>query len=151
VGDVLKTKRKDITLEQSFDTTGAIKVLFCRGKGARFKQPYTVPTTCLREWRPLLRQYLDALSPEDWVFPGGTRTYGPLTSIALRSANANFTVRALRRGALQAMAIQGVDFATLRLFSGHTNDDTLKRYLDWGAMAGLMAQQARGAARHLAG
>ena len=150
VGDVLKVKRKEVALEHNFATTGDLKVTFVRGKGARFSQPYAVPTTCPLEWLPLLRQYLSQFKPEDWLFPGGTKVYGPLTSVALRTANPTFTVRALRRGALQAMAESGVPDATLLYFSGHKRLDTLWNYLNWSAASADKAKRAREAAVHLA-
>ena len=150
VGDVLKVKRKEVALEHNFATSGDLKVTFVRGKGARFSQPYAVPTTCPLEWLRLLRQYLSQFQPEDWLFPGGTKVYGPLTSLALRTANPTFTVRALRRGALQAMAESGVPDATLLYFSGHKRLDTLWNYLNWSAASADKAKRAREAAVHLA-
>ena len=72
-----------------------------------------------------------------------------LVNLALRTADPTFTVRALRRGALQAMSTAGVSTETLMLFSGHKRLDTLLRYLNWGAEAGERAGQARAAAQHL--
>jgi hypothetical protein len=149
VNDVLLVKRSELILEPSFASTGAMRVTFCRGKGARFSQPYTVPTTCPLEWRGLLTQYLATFRPTDWLFGGGQPTLGPLVNLALRSANPTFTVRALRLGALQAMSRAGVPLETLTLFSGHKRQDTLLRYLNWGAEAGERSEQARTAALHL--
>ena len=129
--------------------TGDLKVLFKRRKGARFSQPYTVPTTCPDEWRTLVRDYLLPIEPSDWVFPGGTHVFGARACMALRTIEPSFTVRALRRGALQAMSRKGASEATLMLFSGHKRADTLMRYLDWGAESADRAQQAREAALHL--
>jgi hypothetical protein len=149
VGDLLKTKQHEVMLDPSFATTGALKLQFCRGKGARFSQPYTVATTCPMEWRGLISQFLAQVPPRDWLFPDGHRTFGRLVNLALRTANPEFTVRALRRGALQAMAHAGVPTETLMTFSGHKRVDTLLRYLNWGAEAEGRAQQARAAAVHL--
>ena len=149
VGDVLKVKRQEVTMEKDFMATGAIKVAFCRGKGARFSQPYTVPTTCPPEWRSLVHQYLQGMESSAWLFPGGTQTFGVKVNMALRAVDPEFTVRALRRGALQAMARAGVSIETLLLFSGHKRVETLLRYLNWGAEADERAQLARAAALHL--
>ena len=149
VGDVLKLQRREVTLAPDFATSGAVKILFCRGKGARFSQPYTVPTRCAEQWRPLLQQYLAERQPTDWLFPGGPRSFGSLVSMALRTANPAYSVRALRRGALQAMSQAGVSSETLMLFSGHKRVDTLMRYLNWGAESEQRATAARAAAAHL--
>jgi hypothetical protein len=150
VGDVLKVKRQELVLEEDFAASGAIKITFCRGKGARFSQPYTVPTVCPQEWRRLLLQFITPLHPWEWLFPGGTKRFGPLTNAALRAANPTFTVRALRRGALQALSHAGVPTETLLVFSGHKRVDTLLRYLNCGAEAAERTEQARTAALHLA-
>ena len=89
------------------------------------------------------------MQPDQWLFPGGTRTFGPMVCAALRTANPEYSVRALRRGALQAMAKSGASEATLMLFSGHKRVDTLMRYLNWGAEAGARQIQAQQAAAHL--
>ena len=149
VGDVLKVARREVTLAPDFATTGDLTVKFSRGKGARFNQPYTVPSTCPEEWRGLLNQFLAPLQPADWLFPGQEKVFGPAVKMALRTANPTYTVRALRRGALQRMAKAGVPHETLMTFSGHKRLDTLMRYLDWGAEAGLRVQAARAAATNL--
>ena len=53
---------------------------------------------------------------------------------ALRRISSDLENRSLRRGALQALAISGVDEPTLLLFSGHVLVSTLRRYLAWGAI-----------------
>ena len=42
--------------------------------------------------------------------------------------------RSVRRGSLQAMAQAGVPLELLMRFSGHTQEKTLLRYLNWGAL-----------------
>ena len=109
-----------------------------------------MPTECPSLWRALVWQFLHSLEPEEDLFPGGTRRFGPLVNVALRVAHAEFTVRALRRGALQLMATNGANAETLKLFSGHRRDDTLMRYLNWGAQSADRDAMARSAARYLA-
>ena len=126
-----------------------MKVVFKRGKGARFSQPYTVPTVCPQVWRVLVNDYLRDMSLSACLFPRGTGMYAPKVCLALRTIDPTFTARALRRGALQAMAKRGVPQDTLILFSGHKRVDTLMRYLDWGESADDRGRQARAAALHL--
>jgi integrase len=149
--DIFGTKRKEITLADDFIVTGKMLILFVRGKGARFSQPYTVPTTMPAAWRVTTRDYLESKQPEDWLFPGGDKAWGSRLRTALRvpSLGATVTVRAIRRGALQAMAHAGVDAATLMLFSGHKRVETLMRYLNWGAEAEALTAGGQRAALHL--
>ena len=60
------------------------------------------------------------------------------------------STRAIRRGALQAMALKKVPIPALMKFSGHTNETTLKRYLDWGRTLKVEEDEAEMAAFHLA-
>ena len=149
-GDVLKTKRKELLLAEDFATSGDMQIVFCRGKGARFSQPYTVPTRMPAEWRSLIQQYVASMRPGDWLFPGPAAGYMAAIGSALRSATAaDFTVRSIRRGALQAMADAGVSEETMLLFSGHKSVDTLMRYLQWGQHAGKRTEAAQAAAQFL--
>jgi hypothetical protein len=70
--------------------------------------------------------------------------------LALRSANPELNTRAIRRGALQTMAMNGVPTKTLMTFSGHTNEETLKRYLNYGKDLGTERVGGQAAARFLA-
>ncbi len=143
-------KRSAVVLLPNFLEEGKMSVEFSRGKGARFTQPYTVPTVCPQAWRTLLLQYLESMRPTDWLFPGGTMRFGRLVNLALRTVNPKFSVRALRRGALQAMARAGVPLKDCMTFSGHQRLNTLLQYLDLEAEAEERATAARAAAVHLA-
>jgi hypothetical protein len=146
VADVLKLQRKDVELQQDFAQSGKMRVMFVRGKGARLADPYTVPTITNQEWRDLLSTYLAKVQPDEWLFPGWERTFGALVNIALRTANPNYTVRAIRRGALQAMAATGAEHKDLMKFSGHKCEGTLLRYLNWGRSSVAMHRGAYAAA-----
>src|SRR3990167_7319462 len=52
----------------------------------------------------------------------------------LRAATGNLQLenRSLRRGALQCLARAGAPLATMLNFSGHSNVNSLKRYLNFG-------------------
>ena len=53
--------------------------------------------------------------------------------------------------ALQALAAVGTtSLATIMLFSGHSNVDTPKRYLNWGSSSAAMREEAQQAAAALA-
>jgi hypothetical protein len=98
----------------------------------------------------MVHQFLSTMGPNAWVFPGGTRTFGVLVNLALRTANANYSVRAIRRGALQAMAADGAPDDVLVIFSGHKSAETLHRYLNWGAKSAARSDRGFAAALSLA-
>lgn len=132
-----------------------LTVSFRRGKGVKLSRPYTVHTSCPAAWVETLRTFLAGFTKDtDRLFGApslsNTLRTGLVVNEALRAVNPVLSQRAIRRGSLQAMAAAGTDFETLRTFSGHTSDETLKRYLDWGRKAGLMAERGAAAARHLA-
>ena len=132
LGDVLHLIRKEVMLSSDFATSGLMQVQFARGKGARFNQPYTVSTFCPELWRALTMQMLERAGPRDWLFPGGEKVFGQLCRMAVRTVCPAYSVKSLRRGALQLLAKSGATDETLTSFSGHKSVDTLKRYLNWG-------------------
>jgi hypothetical protein len=94
------------------------------------------------------------MEPSAHLFTRATeRDWGKLSSAitrALRTAGPKFGQRALRRGALQTIAADPqVSLETLRTFSGHTNDEMLLRYLNWGLQANGRAAEAQKAAENL--
>jgi integrase len=148
-GCVLKLQRRDVQLEED----GGLRVQFRRGKGVRFRGPYTVPTKCPAEWLPLLRQYLETKRPTDALFPfsGPNAVLADAVRRALQRVNPFLGSRELRRGSLQTMALAGTPPDQLMTFSGHTSQRTLLRYLDWGRLAKWREAAAHAAADQLAG
>lgn len=158
VGCIFQLRADDVVLAEN----GNLRVSFHRGKGVRFRQPYTVPTKCPAQWLEELAAFLQAakqrtagkLGSDLDLFPAKTpsetRLRGVRLTEALRAANPALGQRALRRGALQAMAKDGVPLDTLMVFSGHKRKDTLLRYLGWGRTAEDQAQLGRAAAAALA-
>mgnify|MGYP001573383159 FL=1 len=70
----------------------------------------------------------------------------------LREIRPRLQGRSLRRGSLQCLAAAGVPTETLLAFSGHTQLETLLRYLDFGAKPSERTHRAQDAAlRHLGG
>lgn len=150
-GCILQLKRQDVALAPDRSLT----VTFRRGKGVKFRGPYTVPTLAPVEWMPALRRWLDSCSPLHFLFPADSVAHrcakGRLIMLALRSVDPSLNQRAIRRGALQHMARAGVPIEDLMVFSGHKSRDTLNRYLRWGLDAEVTAQHTRVAARLLGG
>ena len=120
-----------------------ITVTFHRGKTVGTRGgPYSVHSSSIpqAEWDILCRwiQTRRALGAKS-RFSSGRKSNGVLP--ALRRVSAQLEQRSMRRGSLQAMAIAGATNETLREFSGHTNDVTLLRYLNWGTI-GLVKSKA---------
>jgi hypothetical protein len=57
--------------------------------------------------------------------------------------------KSVRRGSLQAMAACGVDHKTLMLYSGHLQETTLLRYLNWGRLSNINSTTMAVAGEHL--
>lgn len=126
-GCAAQLRREDLRLEGRLLT-----VTFRRGKGVTFRGPYSVHTTLTEAESQDLATYLaeNKAAEERNLFP--SKTIAVDTRDRMRTVDKNLTQRAVRRGALQALAAVGTDEATLMLFSGHRSVDTLRRYLDWG-------------------
>jgi hypothetical protein len=151
VGDVRKVRLSEVRFNEQ---TGELMVGFLRGKGARFAQPYHVPSTVPASWRPALSQFLAGFAtehPQTMLFPEPLTGHclGKQVTDTLRTVRPELGQRAMRRGSLQAMAQNGVDLDTLRIFSGHRNVLTLLRYLNWSKDAAVLSREARAAARYL--
>jgi integrase len=106
-------------------------VRFAKGKGARIRGPYTVhaqpiPTEFKERWSRYVEDRQTALFPN--------HVTGKSLKDALRRIDPSLEQRSIRRGALQAMAMCGVDEETLMRYSGHTQVSTLRRYLNWNAV-----------------
>jgi integrase len=143
-GCTLQLRRRDVDLKPD----GRLRVLFRQGKGVRFRGPYTVPTMVPQEHVQLLSQHLAPLRPDDFLFPSLSPDQSPKVRMAamtetLRAINPELTLRAMRRGSLQALARAATPLDELLTFSGHTSEKTLKRYLDWGRLAEQRNAQAQ--------
>lgn len=159
VGDVANLHLDDIHLDPS---TRHVKVTIRRGKVIAKRGPYTVNTYLPADHFELLAGYLQARTahllqfpqPHPTVFVYPVTHLAALMRQALRdsspSASSPMTTRGIRRGSLQNMAINHVPIETLLTFSGHTNVNMLKRYLDWGRLLGVEETNAQAAARFLA-
>ncbi|PCI95561.1 MAG: hypothetical protein COB15_12095 [Flavobacteriales bacterium] len=86
----------------------------------------------------------------DWMFPKVMwDDLKAQLAKALREHDAEWGMKALRRGSLSTMARNETPLDDLRLFSGHPNEGTLLRYLGWGVHAKANAVKGEAAARGL--
>ena len=81
------------------------------------------------------------------MFPSSVK--GEHLKDALRVINPDLEQRSIRRGALQAMAENGVSEEMLMRFSGHTQVTTLRRYLNWNQKNSLVRATQISSAKHL--
>ena len=139
VGCILQLHREDITMHS--DTS--MSVTFRRGKGVKLRGPYTVHTTAIgrgnmeiiTKWMPTSGRIF-TIKPAD-MLP------------TFRLVDKTLEAKSIRRGSLQAMVQHGVPVDTLMLYSGHTCEKTLLRYLDWGHAAGNQRSRMHDAGRAL--
>jgi integrase len=130
VGDILGLQYEDVTLTNA----KALLVSFHRGKAVRLRGPYTVATAMIADLLPLPFITFDA--------SGVATQRGPIFTIdtssmltTYRRVDTRMEAKSIRRGALQCLARAGVPNTTLMLYSGHTAERTLLRYLNWGLLA----------------
>lgn len=126
-------------------------VTFVEGKGVRARgAPYTVSFTT--PFAPSLRRAVRRAlrDKETYLFP--PERHGALRQRLkniLKKCDPRLELRSLRRGSLQHMAAQGVSLELLMTFSGHTNKQTMLRYLDWGVHAAAVLDAQVEASAHL--
>ena len=158
-GDVLELRKQDVVIsEDKAKKVYNIQVTFRHAKTVAKRGAYTVKSSLARkELFTIVINFLNSL-PNDPNAPLFPQT-GPhkvsknhqekLMRDALKTVDTILTTRSIRRGALQTMALEKVDEATLMHFSGHTNRNTLLRYLDWGRLFAKEEEEARDASAHL--
>ena len=129
VGCILQLKRRDVTLGAVQDSGSApLTVQFRRGKGVRFRGPYTVHTSCPAEWNTLLVEALRGAQPDQFLWPCETpmsrEERGKRVTAALRRTNAALeqTVAASRRTADHGPQ-RGARGDTPQLQRSHVGDD----------------------------
>jgi hypothetical protein len=119
------------------------RVLWRRGKGVRFRGPYTTWTS----FGPFTRFVAAVLPTAGPLFPD-VRTDAQRAKAMrallsdLRRTAPGLECRSLRRGSLQTLAQMGLPTEVLLTFSGHRSAATLYRYLGWGSEHHANRQQA---------
>lgn len=135
ISDLSKIRAKNVW------RTGAatVLILFVEGKGVTMRgQAYAVLVT--NPFVPSLVKILAKCKPDDQPFLDVDRTS---LRKYIRKLHKDYELRSFRRGALQAMAVNGAPLDVLQSISGHASTETLLRYLNWGttAMSRLQPQQ----------
>lgn len=153
-GDVLKLRKEDVKIENA-----NIMATFRHAKTVAKRGSYTVKSAIndnlllntLKEYLELIPNEKDAMIfPPTGLLGLSIPRQEERMRQALKFKDPALTTRSIRRGALQAMSLQGVDADTLMQFSGHKSKDTLLRYLDHGRLFAKEKENAQQAAQHLA-
>ena len=127
-----------------------VKITFTHHKLAAKLGALVVPTSLPPEWMDKVFTWMEQTPDSPWLFPmKNWKKYSESVTEALRTVDPTWELRHLRRGSLSTLARKGVEYATLKLFSPHTDDRTLTRYLGGGKNAGANNQRAHEAAELL--
>jgi len=121
------------------------KIKFIIGKVASF-QPYTVATAAMsKEARIYIKKRQEEVQKEErsWMFPGVT--VDKLRE-SMQRIDKKYGTRSVRRGALQALAAEGMTDIQLMHYSQHKCIETLRRYLDFGWESGEGKARSKNAA-----
>jgi integrase len=152
-GDISQLEKQQLVVHEA--QTGShtkVSILFTRGKVLKVLDPYTIHTAVPETWAAILRVYqsqsmhkfllhLPLKRDRDDLFRRGREL--------LRLSSPSYDLRAIRRGAAQTLARDGVPMSTILLFTRHTSLTTLRRYLGFGQAKSEEASAASRAASAL--
>lgn len=144
-GDVARLRTKNVTLH----ATGRLQVFVQEGKGVKARQGmYTVISHCPTIWFEELSRFLDSNVENTYLFPKSMGSSAEAL-MAIRVANPDLSLRAVRRGAAQALAKDSsVSEETIMKITGHRNVKTLHRYLGWDSINEKVHQATQNAAKN---
>eukprot|EP00760_Papus_ankaliazontas_P026215 PhM_4_TR3017/c2_g6_i3/m.89407 len=148
-GDVLKIRRANVKLHESEGGNTIISVLFEEGKVLKTIDPYTIHSVIPDRWAATLRAQLNAESTRFLFHLSDARQRSLFLKQAreeLRRTNGRYDLRAVRRGAAQTLAADGVPLSTVMLFTRHATVGMLRRYLGFGQAQSEEASKATVAA-----
>lgn len=143
-GDVAHVQTKNVDLRPD----GRLTVFMQEGKGVHARQGmYHIPTNCPPEWQESLKSFLNKHKADKYLFRKSLATSAEVLQ-AIRLVNENLSIRAVRRGAAQAMAKDtSVSEETIMKITGHKRVETLHRYLNWDKTNEKSHKAAQEAAR----
>lgn len=130
-GDVLQLEPDCIEVQET-----GLMVHFRRAKTVKSRGPYPIFTPLPpQEFRKEFYEFVElALSTKrKWLFE---KVQGNHVKLALRRAHPKLEQRSLRRGSIQTLAATGLSDEELLKYSGHTNVQMLRRYLNFGKLSG---------------
>lgn len=133
-GDIGQLRASDIHFNPTEDAaapTVRVSLTVRRGKGARFRGPYTLASRLLRGDASLLQQLVTRRGPRQLLFS----PLGPLKDTvraALRVFCPQAALPSIRKGATRCLANNAATDEEVMRLTGHTRPATLQRYLGYG-------------------
>lgn len=144
-GDIGQLKASDVHLTpptNDSDPTVRVSLTVRRGKGARFRGPYTLASHLLRSDASVLQQLMQHRRTHQLLFS----PLGPLKDkvrAALRLHNPTAALPSVRKGATRCLADQATSDEEVMRLTGHTRQATLQRYLGYGRHLTMEAVSAQ--------
>ncbi len=138
ISDMLQLSTNDLTVSED-----VLIITISRGKvvGSQI-QPYSLPLRLNRFPAQALLKAREVAIEEGRLFllshendTWEREALGNRVSSMLATIDDNLELRSIRRGGLQYMAAQGMELPEILLFSKHSSEDMLRRYLNWGRLA----------------
>eukprot|EP00796_Vickermania_ingenoplastis_P000936 gene936-biopygen777 len=142
--DVSRLRVRDVTIGQPHDSgTVPVQLTIREGKAAKFRGPYPVASILTRQQASMLQQLMKERSASQRIFsePAVIRSK---TLAEVKKVCAEATLQSLRKGAVRHLAQQGVPEDQLMLMTGHTQINTLRKYLGYGRQLTAEGAEAQG-------
>nr|CAJ2467888.1 unnamed protein product [Leishmania braziliensis] len=143
--DISTLRAKDVTLFPGTSTDTYVKVTLTirKGKGAKTRGPYPVPSMLTRDLAATLQEMLVEKRPSEELFSPHVEELRALIAQEVRTEMRGAQLPSIRKGALRCMAEAGVPLKDLMMISGHAKQATLLRYLGYGQQPTVEAETAR--------
>nr|CAJ2475551.1 unnamed protein product [Leishmania braziliensis] len=143
--DISTLRAKDVTLFPGPPTSTRVKVTLTirKGKGAKTRGPYPVPSMLTRDLAATLQEMLVQKKPSEELFAPHVEELRALIAQEVRTEMRGAQLPSIRKGALRCMAEAGVPLKDLMMISGHAKQATLLRYLGYGQQPTVEAETAR--------
>ncbi|SYZ66408.1 Phage_integrase_family (plasmid) [Leishmania braziliensis MHOM/BR/75/M2904] len=147
--DISTLRAKDVTLFPGTSTDTYVKVTLTirKGKGAKTRGPYPIPSVLTRDLAATQQEMLVQKKPSEELFSPHVEELRALIAQEVRTEMRGAQLPSIRKGALRCMAEAGVPLKDLMMISGHAKQATLLRYLGYGQQPTVEAETARDNAR----
>eukprot|EP00796_Vickermania_ingenoplastis_P001890 gene1890-biopygen1567 len=133
VGDILKARVNALAWGTPVnDELQRFTLTIREGKRARFRGPYSIPSVLPRARAAQLQTIMSRRSPNERIFMDHLRIRTAMRTAIQQQVNPQATLASVRKGATRQMAEEGVPLPDMMRITGHTREDTLRRYLGYG-------------------
>lgn len=130
-GDITSLQGRDINFSRPLENgTVPVSLTIRRGKAAKMRGPYPVASVLLLEDASLLKKLITEVGPYARIFCS-TQLREQVRG-ALHQLSPEAALPSLRKGAVRHLADMGIPESELMRMTGHTREDTLRRYLGYG-------------------